>query len=155
MSEYTLPQGSRVLVTGANGFIASHAILHLLQRGYSVRGTVRKPRPCLDQQFAKYGDFESVILPDLAQPDASIFKDIAGVMLVATDTSYSQDPALIDRAVQGTLAMLEAAKQSEVKSVVLTSSTAACITPQRAEETRIEIDNGGLFTIHDVVSHVY
>lgn len=74
-------------------------------------------------------------------------------MLVAADTSYSQDPALIDRAVQGTLAMLEAAKQSEVTSVVLTSSTAACISPQRAEESRIEIDNGALFTIHDVVLH--
>jgi dihydroflavonol-4-reductase len=30
-----------VLVTGANGFVASHCILQLLKAGYRVRGTVR------------------------------------------------------------------------------------------------------------------
>lgn len=32
---------SKVLVTGATGFIASHVIQELLNRGYSVVGTVR------------------------------------------------------------------------------------------------------------------
>ncbi len=32
-----------VLVTGASGFIASHCILALLDKGYAVRGTLRDP----------------------------------------------------------------------------------------------------------------
>jgi nucleoside-diphosphate-sugar epimerase len=32
---------TKVLVTGANGFIGLHTTLHLLQLGYRVRGTVR------------------------------------------------------------------------------------------------------------------
>ncbi|KAJ5321955.1 cinnamoyl-CoA reductase [Penicillium brevicompactum] len=146
MASETLPPQSRILVTGANGFIASHIINLLLQRGYRVRGTVREPRPWLDQLFQKY-DYESVILPDLAQPHASLFDDVAGVVLVATDNSFDPDPALIERVVQGTLAMLEAAKNSAVKSVVLTSSSAACITPTYASEPTV-IDNA---TYNDAV----
>ena len=32
---------SRVLVTGASGYIATHVVQQLLQQGYMVRGTVR------------------------------------------------------------------------------------------------------------------
>lgn len=35
--------GDRVLVTGASGFIAKHCIAALLEAGYSVRGTLRRP----------------------------------------------------------------------------------------------------------------
>lgn len=34
-----LPQGSLVLVSGANGFIASHVVKQLLENGYKVRPT--------------------------------------------------------------------------------------------------------------------
>ncbi|CAG8019977.1 unnamed protein product [Penicillium olsonii] len=135
----SLPPQSRILVTGANGFVASHIVNLLLQRGYRVRGTVREPRPWLDQLFQKY-DYESALLPDLAQPHASLFEDVEGVVLVATDNSFDRDPALIERVVQGTLAMLEAAKHSAVKSVVLTSSSAACNTLTYASEPTV-IDN--------------
>lgn len=33
----SIPQGSLVLVTGANGFIASHVVKQLLENGYKVR----------------------------------------------------------------------------------------------------------------------
>ena len=36
-----VPPGGLVLVTGANGFIASHLVANLLARGARVRGTVR------------------------------------------------------------------------------------------------------------------
>lgn len=36
-----VPPGGLVLVTGVNGFLASHIALNLLERGYKVRGTVR------------------------------------------------------------------------------------------------------------------
>ena len=32
---------NKVLVTGATGFIATHLILGLLEKGYQVRGTAR------------------------------------------------------------------------------------------------------------------
>ena len=142
----SLPPQSRILVTGANGFVASHIVNLLLQRGYRVRGTVREPRPWLDQLFQKY-DYESALLPDLAQPHASLFEDVEGVVLVATDNSFDRDPALIERVVQGTLAMLEAAKHSAVKSVVLTSSSAACNTLTYASEPTV-IDNGWPISIY-------
>lgn len=40
-SELAIPKGSTVLVTGANGYIASHVADQLIQAGYKVKGTVR------------------------------------------------------------------------------------------------------------------
>ena len=37
----TITKGDKVLVSGANGYIAMWVIRHLLERGYLVRGTVR------------------------------------------------------------------------------------------------------------------
>jgi len=34
--DFAIPQGSRVVVTGANGFIASHVVKQLLEKGYKV-----------------------------------------------------------------------------------------------------------------------
>lgn len=34
-----LPKGSRVVVSGANGFIASHVVKQLLENGYKVHNT--------------------------------------------------------------------------------------------------------------------
>lgn len=68
-----IPDGSRVLVTGANGFIASNIIDHLLKSGYNVRGTVRNQRPWLDALFTdKYGEgrFESFVLPSFQDTEA-------------------------------------------------------------------------------------
>lgn len=42
-----IPVGSRILVTGANGFIGSHLTAGLLARGYDVLGAVRRPAPFL------------------------------------------------------------------------------------------------------------
>ncbi|KAL4915456.1 hypothetical protein BDW62DRAFT_203641 [Aspergillus aurantiobrunneus] len=44
--ELALPKGSRVLVTGANGYIAFH-VDQMLALGYTVKGTVRAPKPWL------------------------------------------------------------------------------------------------------------
>lgn len=80
-----LPTGSLILVTGANGFIASHVINTLLQLEYRVRGTVRTAKPWLDAFFEnKFGRgvFESFVLPDFENPEMldNCMDGIAGVV---------------------------------------------------------------------------
>lgn len=60
----------KVLVTGANGFVAAWIVKELLDRGYAVRGTVRseaKAAP-LRSFFGTYGDkFETAIVEDITK----------------------------------------------------------------------------------------
>lgn len=54
----TITPGDKVLVSGANGFIASWVVGTLLEQGYAVRGTVRslgKGRH-LTELFQNHGD---------------------------------------------------------------------------------------------------
>lgn len=70
-----IPIGSTVLVTGANGYIASHIADKLLGLGYNVRGTVRDPKrhqwmiDMFDKQYGK-GKFELFHVPDMATEGA-------------------------------------------------------------------------------------
>jgi len=69
-----IQKGELVLVTGANGFIASHVVDQLLLAGYNVRGTVRaesKGKWLNDHFGSKYGDrLEIVVVPDMAAKGA-------------------------------------------------------------------------------------
>lgn len=85
--ELAIPLGSTVLVTGANGYVASQIIDVLLQLGYKVRGTVRSAKPWLDQLFeGRYGKgkFQSVVVPDLEAEDAynEVIKGVSGFLHV-------------------------------------------------------------------------
>lgn len=53
-----------VLVTGANGFIATHVVQNLLQKGYHVRGVVRSPASAdaVLETFRDSSEFLSVIV---------------------------------------------------------------------------------------------
>lgn len=62
--------GSKILVSGANGFIAVWLIRSLLEQGYSVRGTVRSMEKSafLVDMFKSYDDkFELVIVEDITK----------------------------------------------------------------------------------------
>ena len=62
--------GSKILVTGANGFIAIYVVQRLLQDGYSVRGTVRSASKGehLKKVFSEYGDkLELVVVDDFTK----------------------------------------------------------------------------------------
>jgi uncharacterized protein YbjT (DUF2867 family) len=62
--------GAKVLVTGANGYIAIHVVDQLLKAGYAVRGTVRSEKKTLHlkQVFAAYGDkLELIIVDDITR----------------------------------------------------------------------------------------
>ena len=64
----TVTPGSKVLVTGANGFVATWVIRTLLEQGFSVRGTIRSASKgdYLKSLFNSYGDrLELVVVPDI------------------------------------------------------------------------------------------
>lgn len=70
-----ISKGDLVLVTGANGYIASHIVKELLEHGYRVRGTVRdaKKAEWMKQLFhPKHGEdaFEVVVVKDMAAEGA-------------------------------------------------------------------------------------
>jgi nucleoside-diphosphate-sugar epimerase len=62
--------GSKILVSGANAFIAVWLIRSLLEQGYSVRGTVRSMEKSafLVDMFKSYDDkFELVVVEDITK----------------------------------------------------------------------------------------
>ena len=68
----TIAKGSKVLVSGANGYIAMWVARILLERGYSVRGTARSADKgkSMSDYFASlgYGDkFEAVVVGDIVK----------------------------------------------------------------------------------------
>ncbi|PLB54046.1 putative cinnamoyl-CoA reductase [Aspergillus steynii IBT 23096] len=129
---HALPVGSRVLVTGANGYIATQVVEQLLLLGYVVRGTVRASKPWLDEYFhAKYGAdaFEPVIVSSFSNRDEidRALDGVDGIVHAASDVSLNTDPAqVIPWVVRATLDVLElAAQRPAIKRVVLVSSSTA------------------------------
>ncbi len=128
---------STVLVTGGSGFIGSHAIVQLLAAGHTVRTTVRS--------LAREADVRALVKQGAgAEPDgrlsfceADLTAD-AGWKKAVEGCEYvlhvaSPFPAqvpedeneLIVPAREGALRVLKAARDAEVKRVVMTSSFAA------------------------------
>jgi dihydroflavonol-4-reductase len=125
---------SKVLVSGATGFIAGHIIKQLLDAGHHVRGTVRNPDNAASVGFLKAlpgAERLELVAADLNAPGAfdAYTGDIDYVLHTASPYVLDAKDAqrdLVDPAVRGTLSMLEAAAKSPlVKRVVLTSSMAA------------------------------
>ncbi|KAJ5511331.1 NAD-dependent epimerase/dehydratase [Penicillium expansum] len=134
---YYLPRGSRILVTGANGFVGSNVIHSLLELGFRVRGTVRSPKPWLDEMFReRFGrdSYESVILANFEDVDtlAKVMDGVSGVAHVASDVTFSSNPEeVVPWVVRATHNVLEAAsRHSNIKRVVLTSSAVAVLIAQ-------------------------
>ncbi|KAL4893272.1 NAD dependent epimerase/dehydratase [Aspergillus ambiguus] len=131
-TKFALGPGSRILVTGANGYIASHVVDQLLALGFLVRGTIRTPKPWLDAYFEdryKKGMFESAIVPSFEDIHAinRILDGVDGVVHLASDLTFGTDPeAVIPWVIQATLNILEAAaKRPSIKRMVLVSSSSA------------------------------
>jgi len=129
---------STFAVTGANGFIASHLITNLLSNGHKVRGTVRdtsdaskmKTLNMLSTQYP--GQLEIFNVSDLKNSESmkEAFANVNGVFhLAAVHPTYGfkdmDREELISTAVNGSLGVMKACKESGVKRVVLTSSLAA------------------------------
>ncbi|XP_006661038.1 cinnamoyl-CoA reductase 1-like [Oryza brachyantha] len=119
--------GRTVCVTGAGGFIASWLVKRLLEKGYTVRGTVRNPMdPKNDHLRALDGAAERLVLlrADLLDPDslAAAFAGCEGVFHAASPVT--DDPEkMIEPAIRGTRYVITAAADTAgIRRVVFTSS---------------------------------
>ena len=128
--------GELVLVTGGSGFVGAHCILHLLEKGYRVRTSVRslsreeEVRQMLRVGGVEAGDRLSFVAADLNSdagwPEA--VADCAYVLHVASPFPPAipkHEDEIIKPARDGALRVLKAARDAGVKRVVLTSSFAA------------------------------
>jgi hypothetical protein len=83
------PSPAKVLVTGANGFLATWVVKKYLEAGYSVRGTVRSlsKSAFLNDKFAHYGErFELVVVEDITK-DGAFDEAVKGVDAIAHTAS--------------------------------------------------------------------
>ncbi|XP_072017994.1 uncharacterized protein [Amphiura filiformis] len=127
---------TRVLVTGASGFIATHTVQQLLQAGYKVRGTVRSLNNANKVKHLKDLCPNAAHELELVEADllneqcwASAVQGCSHVLHIASPfpiESPADENELIKPAVQGTTSVLQAcADAGTVKRVVLTSSVVA------------------------------
>jgi dihydroflavonol-4-reductase len=135
----TIDKSKPVLVTGANGYVASWLVQRLLDEGLTVHAAVRNPN-----QKEKYAHLDKIaenapgtikyFKADLLE-EGSYAEAMEGCELVyhtaSPFTSNFKDPQkeLIDPAVKGTANVLnQASAIASVKRVVVTSSCAAIYT---------------------------
>ncbi len=77
MPAITPNSNGKVLVSGANGYIAMWVVRTLLERGYSVRGTVRRAEKGkhLYETFKSYGDkLEVVVVEDITKVNRALLR---------------------------------------------------------------------------------
>jgi len=127
---------SKVLVTGGSGFVSAHVILQLVSAGHQVRTTVRNlnresaVRAMLKAGGQEPGDCLPFFAADL-ESDAGWREAAAGcdyVMHVASPIPVNapkHEDELIVPARDGTLRVLRAARDANVKRVVMTSTCGA------------------------------
>ncbi|KAL4875387.1 NAD(P)-binding protein [Aspergillus karnatakaensis] len=148
--QFVIPQGSTILITGANGFIASHIADQFLNLGYKVRGTTRnlaKNAWLTNLCTKKYGPerFELVSVPDMTTPDAFLaaVKGVSAVIHAASIFTLDPNPNnVIPGSIAGTVNALEAAAQEpSVKRFVLTSSSNAALFSKPNHPVTITVDS--------------
>ncbi|EXJ86407.1 hypothetical protein A1O3_03358 [Capronia epimyces CBS 606.96] len=125
-----------VLVTGINGYIASHIGLQLLQKGYTVRGTSRAAAARENLLAGPFKGFEAqyqhVQVPDIVARGAfdAAVQGVHAIVHTASPVDFSLTTVdeFFGPAVGGNLSILESAKAAagpQLRSFVVTSSVAA------------------------------
>lgn len=89
---------AKVLVTGSNGFIAIWIVRTLLERGFSVRGTIRsesKGKHLLNlfKDEVRSSKFELVVVPDFTDPSAfdSAVRGVDAILHTASPAHHTAD----------------------------------------------------------------
>jgi nucleoside-diphosphate-sugar epimerase len=142
-----VPPGGKVLVSGVNGFVASHIADSLLNLGFTVRGTVRSEEKAawIKEALTKSNPsvpFEVILVPDITAPNAwdEAVKGVDGIVHVAGDMNFRPDPNVsIIPMVSSVRNLLQtAAKEKSVKRFVFTSSNRAALSPLNNKVFTIE-----------------
>jgi len=121
----------QILVTGATGFIGSHLVEYIIQKGFNViafdRYNPNNHWGWLEQ--SKYKNDLNVILGDIRDYD-SVCKAMDGcssvfhlAALIGIPYSYNSPLAYIRTNVEGTYNVLEAAKNLDLEQVLVTSTS--------------------------------
>ncbi|KAD7477146.1 hypothetical protein E3N88_00282 [Mikania micrantha] len=142
--------GKTVCVTGASGYIASWIVKFLLERGYTVKASVRDPKDPkktdhllkLDGAKERLHLFKANLLED-GSFDAAV-DGCDGVFHTASPffiNATNPQAELLDPALKGTLNVLAScSKASSVKRVVVTSSMAAVSYNRRSRTPDVLVD---------------
>lgn len=123
----------KVLVTGADGFIGSHLVESLLEKGYEVKAFVYY------NSFGNWGwldtlpkeklDNIEIFAGDIRDPNGvrTAMKGIAQVFhlaaLIAIPFSYHSPDSYVDTNIKGTLNVLQAARELETEKIMVTSTS--------------------------------
>ncbi|KAG9456302.1 hypothetical protein H6P81_000810 [Aristolochia fimbriata] len=132
-----------VCVTGAGGFIASWLVKLLLERGYTVRGTVRNPEDPKNFHLKEMeGAQERLVLCKADLLDCESLREaINGCQGVFhTASPVTDDPEqMVAPAVDGTKNVINAAAEAGVRRVVFTSSIGAVyMDPNRSPDEVVD-----------------
>lgn len=129
----------RVLLTGANGYIAQHILSQLLEAGHYIRAIVRSQSKIetLKKSFGKYADTPQLdfgVVPDITTPgafDEVLVSTPPFDIVMHTASPFFMRPVdsidFLDPAVKGTTEILSGITRvaPSVKRVIITSSFAA------------------------------
>ena len=126
-------QGKKVLVTGADGFIGSHLVEHLVDHGVDVRAFVYynsfNSWGWLDEADERIRRSIDVFAGDIRDPHGvrTAMQGCDVVMhlaaLIAIPYSYHSPDTYIDTNIKGTLNVVQAARELGVERVVHTSTS--------------------------------
>lgn len=159
--------GKTVLITGINGYIASVLGVHLLSKGYSLRGTSRRAastEPLLKGPYAPYSErVQMYDVPDMTV-DGAFDEAVKGMSHIVSgysnhvltiigvhgifhtaspiDFSISTYEEMVVPAIRGTETLLASALKAgpQLTSVVVTSSVVAVVNPKEGHYVFTEKD---------------
>ncbi len=124
---------NKVLVTGAEGFIGSHLVERLVEKGFEVRAFILynsfNSWGWLDSLPKKVMDHVEVVTGDIRDAHSlnAVMRGCDTVMhlaaLIAIPYSYSSPQTYVDTNIHGTLNVLQAARQTDCNRVLITSTS--------------------------------
>ncbi|OMO74193.1 NAD-dependent epimerase/dehydratase [Corchorus olitorius] len=137
------PASQTVCVTGAGGFIASWMVKLLLERGYTVKGTVRNPDDPKNNHLRELeGAKERLSLHKADLLDYESLKEAINGCdgVFHTASPVTDDPEqMVEPAVNGTKNVIIAAAEAKVRRVVFTSSIGAVyMDPNRSPDVVVD-----------------
>ena len=143
----------KVLVTGASGFVGSRLVRALVERGETVRVLVR-PGSSLRGLKELPQDRVEVCIGDI-MIEHEVYRALAGCdrmfHVAAVYKMYAPNPKdILEPAILGTEASLDAARKRGIEKVVVTSSVAAVGVNDRPEP----MDEGWDFNLKDSETYV-